>query len=177
MTLSLAMKQVGATLTLVLFVLFFPSAVRSQTRTFTNESRGYSLELPSSEWSVIPVTGVAHDSTELRYNGEAPVRMRIRRDLVDAGVTPADLVWRRQRSDRGSLNGYVKGKEENFEGHLNGAKFFFEYVRGGQPKARLIYYLHADSHTIYRLEFTGPPIVLSALEDETDSIARSFQLN
>ena len=44
------------------------------------------------------------------------MHLRIRRELVDAGVTPADMVQRKQRFDRVSLRGYVKSKVEPFEG-------------------------------------------------------------
>ena len=90
--------------------------------------------------------------------------------------SPADLVQRQQKSDRVYLRGYIKGKDESFEGRLSGAKYPYEYIRAGKPMAGLIYYLQADSRTIYRLEFTGPPKKLGDLSSQTDFIARSFRL-
>jgi len=102
--------------------------------------------------------------------------MRIRRELVDAGVLPSDLVERQQRSDGVLLRGYVKGTDENFEGGMNAARYRYEYVSEGKPKGGLIYYLQIDSRTVYRLEFTGPPKELWDLGDQTDFIVRSFRL-
>jgi hypothetical protein len=91
-------------------------------------------------------------------------------------VSPADLVLRRQRLDRVSLRGYVKGKDESFAGRLNGAKYPYEYIKTGKPMAGVIYYLEVDNRTIYRLEFTGPSAKLRNLSNQTEFIARSFSL-
>jgi hypothetical protein len=176
MTLSVSMKKMLTGLALVLVVVLFPSPVRNQTRTITYKNRDYALELPSTKWRAITVSGVAHDSTEFRYSDQGLVQMRIRRELVDADVSPSDLVLRQQRSDRVFLRGYVKGKDENFEGRMSGAKYPYEYISAGKTKAGLIYYLQADSRTIYRLEFTGPPEKLWDLGNQTDFIVRSFRL-
>jgi hypothetical protein len=176
MTIHFNIKKLSTWLTLVLVVLLFPSTVRNQTRTFTHKDGGYALELPSANWRAITVSGVAHDSTEFRYGDQGSVRMRIRRDLVETGVVPSDLVLRQQRSDRVALLGYMKGSNETFEGGLNGAKYPYEYVSAGKVKAGLIYYLQADSRIIYRLEFVGPPKELWDLRDQTDFIARSFRV-
>ena len=56
---------------------------------------------------------------------------------------------------------------------MNGAKYPYEYISAGKPKARLVYYLQADSRTMYRLEFTGAPKTLWDLGNQTDFIARA----
>ena len=173
---TIKIKHLTTCLTLVLVVLLLPSAVRNQTLTFTHRNRDYAVDLPSAKWRAITVSGVAHDSTEFKYSEQGLVQMRIRRELVDAGVLPSDLVLRQQSSDRVHLRGYVKEKAENFEGQLNGAKYPYEYISAGKPKARLIYYLQADYRTIYRVEFTGAPKELRDLGNQTDFIARSFRL-
>ncbi|HKO59781.1 MAG TPA: hypothetical protein VJV03_01360 [Pyrinomonadaceae bacterium] len=169
-------KHLITFLTLVLVVLLFPSAMRAQTRTFTSQNRDYALAFPSTNWRAITVSGVAHDSTEFMYGDQGLVQMRIRRELVDVGVLPSDLVLRQQRSDRVLLRGYVKGAEESFDGRLSGVKYRYEYVNAGRPLAGLIYYLQADDRTIYRIEFSGSLNDLRELGHETDSIARSFRL-
>lgn len=176
MTLSFSLKKLSTWLALVIVVGLFPSAVRNQSRTFTYKNRDFALELPSTKWRAINVSGVARDSTEFRYSDQGLVKMRIRRELVDAGVLPADLVSRQQRSDRARLPGYVKGKEEDFEGRMKGARYPYEYISAGKAKAGLIYYLQADSRTIYRLEFTGPSNTLRDLGNQTDFIVRSFRV-
>ena len=112
---TIKIKHLTTSLTLVLVVLLFPSVVRTQTRSFTYKSRDYALDLPSAEWRAITVTGVAHDSTEFRYGDQGrtnahPQRISgCRRLAVGLGPAPAEFGSR-------SLRGYVKGKAENFEG-------------------------------------------------------------
>jgi hypothetical protein len=160
---------------IVIFAALLPSEVRSQTRSYTTENINYVLVLPSSQWRAINVPGIANDSTEFRYDDGA-VKLRIRRELVDADVAVADLIQRQQFLDRSSLAGYVKEKVEPVAGRLNGARYAYEYVTAGKPTARVIYYLEANSRIIYRLEFAGAPDLLRNLSAQTDTIARSFRL-
>jgi len=164
-------------LTTILIVMAFPIAVEAQTWPYTDERLDYVLELPSAKWRAIEVPSIGHTSTEFRYGEASPIHLRIRRELVDANVSPADLVQRRQKFDRVVLRGYVKGKDESFVGRLNGAKYPYEYIRTGEPMAGLVYYLEADSRIIYRLEFTGPSDKLRALSDQIELIALSFHLS
>ena len=161
---------------MMLIVVLFPIAVRAETWPYTDETLDYVLELPSAKWRAIEVPSVAHKSTAFIYGEQSPIHLRIRRELVGANVSPADLVLRRQRLDRVSLRGYVKGKDESFAGRLNGAKYPYEYIKTGKPMAGVIYYLEVDNRTIYRLEFTGPSAKLRNLSNQTEFIARSFSL-
>ncbi len=176
MILSLKLRSLTVCLTIILMVVFFPSAVKSQARPYTDEALGYVLDLPTANWRTIRVPGVAHPSTEFRYGERSPIHLRIRRELVDADVSLAELVQRQQKLDRVFLRGYVKGKDESFAGRLSGAKYPYEYIRTGKPMAGLIYYLEANNRIVYRLEFTGPPDKLRNLSDQTEFIARSFRL-
>ena len=161
---------------LILVVVLFPSAVKSQTLTYIDNDADYILELPSPKWRTVTVSGIVRTSTEFRYGDEGLVQLRIRKELVDAGVTPADMVQRQQRFDRISLVGYVKGKVESFEGQLNGTRYPYEYVTAGKPMAGLIYYLQANNRIVYRIEFTGPADELRILTNQTEFIAQSFRL-
>ena len=161
---------------LILVVVLFPSAVKSQTLTYIDNDADYILELPSPKWRSVIASGVARTSTEFRYGDDGLIQLRIRKELVDAGVSPADLVQRQQRLDRVFLVGYVKGKVESFEGQLNGARYPYEYVTAGKPMAGLIYYLQANNRFVYRIEFSGPSDELRLLTDQTEFIAQSFHL-
>lgn len=176
MTLSIKFRSLTTCLILILIVVLFPSAVKNQTRRYTEKDLDYVLDLPSAKWRAITVSGIARTSTEFRYGDESLVQLRIRRELVDAGVSPSDLVQRQQRFDRVFLVGYVKGKVEIFGGQLNGTRYPYEYVTAGKPMAGLIYYLQANNRIIYRVEFTGPPDKLWDLADQTEFIAQSFRL-
>ena len=173
---TIKIRHLATSLTLILVVLLFPSAVRNQTRPLTFKNQDFALDLPSAKWRAITVSGIAHDRTEFRYGERSPIHLRIRRELVDANVSPADLAQRQQKLDRVFLRGYVKGKDEFFAGRLSGAKYPYEYIRTGKPMVGLIYYLEADNRIIYRLEFTGSPDKLRNLSDQTEFIARSFRL-
>jgi hypothetical protein len=175
MTYFLSLRLLTISLILV-FLTLLPSAAQGQQRSYTNRNLDYVLDLPSAKWRVIKVPGGAHSSTEYRYGQKSPVHLRVRRELVDAGVSPADLVQRKQQFDRVSLPGYVKSKVKRFEGRLSGAKYAYEYVTAGKPTSVLIYYLHANNRFIYRVEFVGPPNKLRALAEQTDFIARSFRI-
>ena len=162
---------------IVMLAILFPSSLRSQTRSYTAEDLNYVLVLPSAQWRTINVPGVVNDSTEFRYDNDSAVRLRIRRELVNADVTVAELIQWQQRLDRSSLPGYVKERVERFDGHLSGARYAYEYVTDGKTTARVIYYLEANNRVIYRLEFAGSPDELRSLSEQTDFIARSFRLH
>jgi hypothetical protein len=76
----------------------------------------------------------------------------------------------------GFLPGFVQGKEEPFNGRLDGITVSYEFVRTGKPMLGRTYYLQADSRTIYALRFTGLRDKLSRIRNQTDVIARTFKL-
>ena len=169
------MRTFAILLTLVL-AASLPSAIIGQAYTFTNKSVEYVIEFPSSKWRALP-SGIvpARTRKEFIYSNRKSVRLLVRRKLVDPSVTPSDMVRRRQRQDQ-NLAGYVLLKEENFTGRLTGVKFSYEYTRGGKPMTAVIYYLEADNRIIYSLRFTGTRDDMQRLNDQAESIARSFGL-
>ena len=169
---KLQILAIGA---ILIFALVFPSTLMSQARSYTAENLNYVLVLPSTQWRAVNVPGIDHDSTEFRYDNDGAVHLRIRRELVHADVTLADLIQRQQVLDRSSLRGYMKERMEPVSGQLNGARYAYEYVTDGKPTARFIYYLEANNRVVYRLEFAGSPDLLRNLSEQTDFIARSFR--
>ena len=159
----------------VIFALLFPSTLNGQTRNYADGKLDYVLVLPSAQWHTINVPGIVSDKSEFRYKNDG-VHLRVRRELVHADVTVAELIQWQQKLDRSSLPGYMKEKVETFAGHLSGARYAYEYVTEGKRTARVIYYLEANNRIIYRLEFAGSPELLSSLSEQTDFIARSFRL-
>ena len=162
---------------IVIFAILFPATSMSQMRTHIDENLNYVLVFPSAQWRTINVPGITNDSTEFRYDNDGAVQLRIRRELVGADVTVGDLIDRQQTLHRSSLPGYVKERVEPVAGRLSGARYAYEYIKGGEPTARVIYYLEANNRVVYRLEFAGSPDLLGTLSEETDSIARSLHLN
>ena len=158
----------------ILTLVLCSADAAAQTRTITDADEGYALELPSPSWVVVPATGGGHRHTRFVYRGGGDWRLRIRREMLDRGVTPAALADEEEQELR-FLPGYVENGREPFAGYLSGTRLTYEYSEGGRLMAGRKYYLQADKQTVYVLRFTGARGRLAALRTETDSIARSFR--
>ena len=158
-----------------IFVLALPVMAAAQ-QTFTNDKIEYTLELPSQTWRVTQEPDSLHEHAEFIYGDRNDGYLRIRKEVVEAGTTAADISRRDQEQKLRFQTGYVAGKEEKFAGRLNGVTFAYEYTAGGKAMAGRIYYLQADTHTIYTLRFTGLRDRLQLIRNQTDAIARSFRL-
>lgn len=145
-------------------------------QSYTNNSVEYTLELPSERWHVTQEPDSMHEHAEFIYGDRNDGYLRIRKEVVEAGTTAADLAHRDQDQKLRFQTGYIEGKEDKFAGRLNGVTYGYEYTSGGKPMAGRIYYLQADNRTIYALRFTGLRDKLSLIRNQTDSIARSFHL-
>ena len=145
-------------------------------QTFTSDNAGYTLELPSERWRVTQEPDSLHEHAEFIYGDRNDGYLRIRKDVVEAGTTAADISQRDKDQKLKFQTGYVEGKEDKFAGRLSGVTFAYEYTAGGKAMAGRIYYLQADNRTIYALRFTGLRDKLLQIRNQTDSIARSFRL-
>jgi hypothetical protein len=146
-------------------------------QTFSRDSVEYTLELPSPTWRVVQEADSLRQHTEFIYGDRNDGYLKIRKEVVDEGTTAADLARRDQETKLRFLPGYVdNAREEKFAGRLNGVMISYEYTNGGKPMAGRTYYLQADSRTIYALRFTGMRDKLARIRNQTDLIARSFQL-
>lgn len=165
-------------LTAVFLLLLTPLSAVSQTVTFEREGVEYRLELPSPAWRAVRRVDV-HDHYDF-VNGEdrGDGYLRIRRSLVEAGVTPKELHLADELNLK-LLPGYVacgSCEGETFAGALSGVVFPYEYTSGGRPVAGRLYYLQVDVRTFYVLHFTYERKNLTRTLPEADSIARSFRL-
>jgi len=151
------------------------SAAAAQTRTYADADEGYELELPSPSWAVVQRRGVRRHARFVYRDTGGECRLRVRREFVDRGVTPAALADE-EESELSFLPGYVENRLEPFAGRLRGAVLAYEYSKGGRLMAGRTYYLQADGRTVYILRFTGARKLLAQLRGETDAIARSFRL-
>ena len=173
------MRKLGIVLGSVLLALAFASfsPLRAQTVTFTDANVDYTLELPSPTWRLSERPDAEHSLTGFVYGDRLDGYLQIRKEVVDAGVTPKQLAQRESEQKLRFLPGFVEGKlEESFAGRLNGAAFNYEYTSAGKPMAGRIYYLQADNRTIYVLRFTALRDKLGRMRNQTDVIARSFRL-
>jgi hypothetical protein len=148
----------------------------AQGQTFTSDKVAYQLELPSATWRVTQEPDVSQPRVEFVYGDRNDGYLRIRKDVLEPGLTVSEFARRDQDQRVRFLPGYIDGKEERFAGRLNGVTFSYEFTTAGKPMAGRTYYLQADSRTIYVLRFTGMRDKLSRIRNQTDLIARSFQM-
>lgn len=158
--------------TLVIIGLMAPLALAQQL--YTHEKVGYTFELPSPTWKAILEPDAAHENPEFVYGDRLDGFLTIRKEIIDAGTTASQLSLRDQEKLR-FLPGFVAGKEEAFNGRLDGITTAYEFVRTGKPMLGRTYYLQADPRTIYALRFTGLRDKLSRIRNQTDLIARTFK--
>jgi hypothetical protein len=159
---------------LVLIALMAPVVLAQQT--YTHEKVDYSFELPSPTWRAILEPDAAHEHPEFVYGDRLDGYLTIRKEIVEAGTTPSELARRDSDLKLRFLPGFVEGKQERFNGRLDGVTMSYEFVRTGKPMLGRTYYLQVDNRTIYALRFTGLRDKLSGIRNQTDLIARTFKI-
>lgn len=167
------MKRIVA-LALVLTGLMTPVAMAQQL--YTHEKVEYSFEIPSATWRAILEPDAAHEHPEFVFGDRLDGHLTIRKEVVDAGTTAAEVARRDQDLKLRFLPGFVEGKQDPFKGRLDGVTMSYEFVRTGKPMLGRTYYLQVDNRTIYALRFTGLRDKLSRIRNQTDLIARTFKL-
>jgi len=143
---------------------------------YTNDQVDYTFDIPSATWRAISAPDAAHEHAEFVNGDRLEGYLQIRKEAVDPGTTPSDIARRDQDQKLRFLPGFIEGKEEKFVGRLNGVTISYEYVRTGKPMMGRIYYLQADSRTIYALRFSGLRDRLARIRNQTDLMARTFKL-
>ena len=161
-------------LTLVVLGLMAPVALAQQT--YSNEKVEYTFELPSATWRAIIEPDAGREHPEFVYGDRLDGYLTIRKEVVDAGTTAAELARRDQDLKLRFLPGFIEGKQEAFSGRLEGVTMSYEFVRTGKPMLGRTYYLQTDNRTIYALRFTGLRDKLGRIRNQTDLIARTFKL-
>ncbi|HET6973530.1 MAG TPA: hypothetical protein VFH96_05860 [Pyrinomonadaceae bacterium] len=166
------MKRV---ISLTLLLLVVAAQIVTAQQAYTHEKVEYTFDLPSPTWRSILEPDATHENPEFVYGDRLDGYLTIRKEFVDAGTTPSQLAERDAVKLR-FLPGFVEGKEEAFNGRLDGITVSYEFVRTGKSMLGRTYYLQADSRTIYALRFTGLRDKLSRIRNQTDLIARTFKL-
>lgn len=169
---EIRMKRIVA-LTLVVVGMLMPAAALAQ-QVYTHDKVDYTLELPSATWRSISEPDAAQP--EFVYGDRLDGYLTIRKEVVEAGTTPADFAQRDQDLKLRFLPGFVQGKQDPFNGRLDGVMISYEFVRTGKPMLGRTYYLQADNRTIYALRFTGLRDKLNRIRNQTDLIARTFKI-
>ena len=161
-------------LVLVLGGLMAGGAFAQQT--YTHDKVEYSFDLPSATWRAILEPDAAHEHPEFVYGDRLDGYLTVRKEVVDAGMTASQLARRDQDLKLRFLPGFVEGKEETFNGRVDGVTISYEFTRTGKVMLGRTYYLQVDNRTIYALRFTGLRDKLSRIRNQTDLIARTFKL-
>src|SRR6478672_3769409 len=161
---------------LVIIVIGLMVSAAFAQQLYTHDKIDYTFELPSPTWKVILEPDAAHEHPEFVYGDRLDGYLTIRKEIVDAGITAAELARRDMDQKLRFLPGFVEGKQEPFNGRLDGVTVSYEFVRTGKPMLGRTYYLQADNRTIYALRFTGLRDKLSRIRNQTDLIARTFKL-
>lgn len=143
---------------------------------YTSDKVDYSFDLPSSTWRVIAEPDAAHEHTEFVYGDRLEGYLQIRKEVVDAATTPSDVARRDLDQKLRFLPGFVEGKQDPFNGRLDGVTVSYEFIKNAKPMVGRVYYLQADNRTIYALRFSGLRDKLSRIRNQTDLIARSFKV-
>jgi hypothetical protein len=165
-------------LALLLIVVPLSMKTTAQTQTFTREGVEYVLDLPSS-WRVVSRDDVHGHLEFVNGNDYSNGYLRLRKKLVSLDTTSEDLFREVEKWELQKLPGYVVcsgGKGTEFNGHLKGAVFSYEFVNQGKNMDGRIYFLRLDNRIFYLLHFTLASEKLPSLRDQMDSIARSFRL-
>jgi len=161
-------------LTLMVIGMMVPVALAQQT--YSNEKVDYTFELPSATWRAIIEPDAGREHPEFVYGDRLDGYLTIRKEVVDAGTTAAELARRDQDLKLRFLPGFIEGKQEAFNGRVDGVTMSYEFVRTGKPMLGRTYYLQTDNRTIYALRFTGLRDKLGRIRNQTDLIARTFKL-
>ena len=150
--------------------------IRAQEHSYSSAKVNYTVDFPSAAWHLIGEPDDIHQHAEFVYGDRTEGYLRIRKEAVEEGLTVKAFAHRDQDQKERFRPGYVDGKEESFNGRLDGVTLSFEYTQAGKAMAGRTYYLQADSHTVYVLRFTGLRDKLSRIRNQTDLIARSLRL-
>jgi hypothetical protein len=155
--------------------LFLALSAFAQTQSFSDANAGYRFDLPETGWKMTTKPSALSPNVEYVFGDRRDGHLEVRRFTLNAGDTLSDLI-RAEEAKLHFLKGYVAGKEESFAGKLKGTVFNYEYVSSARNMSGRFYYLKVDDTNVYVLRFTGERDKLRTIRNQTDLIARTFEL-
>ncbi len=147
----------------------------AQTGTFNDASVEYTFDLPETVWKMTTKPSATSPNVEYVYGERQSGHLEVRKTALKPDATISDLISDEEQKLQ-FLNGYVAGKQEDFKGAFGGKVFNYEFVRSGRNMSGRFYFLKIDGKTVYVLRFTGFRDKLRSIRNQTDSIARTFQM-
>ncbi len=147
----------------------------AQTQTFSDPNVDYTFELPTETWKMTAKPSEISPNVEYVFGTKSDGYLEVRKMTIKKGELLSETIEGEEQKLQ-FLPGYVTGKEESFDGKLKGKVFNFEFIRSARNMSGRIYFLKADDGTVYALRFTGERDKLRSIRNETDSIARTFEV-
>jgi hypothetical protein len=160
----------------LLFLLGACVGVAGAQAMFTSAKVDYTFEVPSETWKIVQEPDGLQKQAELVYGDRLDGYLKIRRESLENGAGVSDWLQTEKDNKLTFLSGYVAGKQESFNGKLRGLTFGYEYTQSGKKMAGRIYLLQVDKLTLYTLRFTGLQSKLAVIRNQTDLIARTFEI-
>jgi hypothetical protein len=171
------MKRINSAIyILVLVIAAFASTAFGQNEKFSSPNVDYTFTLPDVKWKQTVKPSETSPNVEYVYSDRNDGHLEVRKLAVRKEVLTTDAI-RDEEEKLQFLPGYVGGKEENFAGRHRGVIFNYEFVRTGRPMSGRMYFLRVNDTTVYVLRFTGRKDSLRAIQNQTDSIARTFSVS
>lgn len=155
--------------------LFLAISAFAQTETFSDANVDYSFDLPNATWKMTAKPSQTSPNVEYVFGDRSGGHLEVRKISAKADELMSDVIAGEEEKLK-FLQGYVAGKEENFAGSLKGTVFNFEFVRSGRNMSGRFYFLKVNPTTVYVLRFTAQKEKLIAIRNQTDSIARTFEI-
>ena len=159
----------------VIAALLLSVSAFAQTETFSDANVEYTFELPEATWKQTVKPSTISPNVEYVFGERQNGHLEVRKLSVKSDALLADTI-RDEEQKLQFLPGYVAGKEEDFKGSLNGKVFNYEFVRSGRNMSGRFYFLKAADDKVYVLRFDGLRDKLRSIRNQTDSIARTFDL-
>ena len=159
----------------IAFVLFLGVSALAQSNTFSDPNVNYSFDVPDARWKLTVKPSATSPNVEYVYNDRNDGHFEVRKLTVAKDALLSDVIQNEEQKLR-FLPGYVAGREENFGGKLKGTVFNYEFVRAGRNMSGRFYFLRLDPTTVYVLRFAGERDKLRSIRNQTDSIARTFEI-
>ncbi len=155
--------------------LLFAFSAFAQSESFADANVEYTFDLPQADWKMTVKPSATSPNVEYVYGERQNGHLEVRKLTVKSGTLLDNLI-RDEEQKLQFLPGYVAGKEEKFDGTLDGKVFNYEFVRAGRNMSGRFYFLKANDTTVYVLRFVGEGSKLRSIRNQTDSIARTFEL-
>ncbi len=154
---------------------FLAVSALAQTKTFSDANVEYTFDLPNAVWKITANPSEINPNVEYVYGDKMDGHLEVRKLTVKVDELVSETIASEERKLQ-FLQGYVAGKDEQFGGSLSGRVFNFEFVRSARNMSGRFYFLRANDTTVYVLRFTGERDKLRAIRNQTDSIARTFEI-